>query len=56
MINVSSIAGHRIPGTTSVFYSATKHAVRVITEGLRMEVCVKERERDTIIFVCLLIM
>lgn len=38
VINVSSIAGHRIPGTTSVFYSATKHAVRVITEGLRMEV------------------
>lgn len=40
VINVSSIAGHRIPGTKSVFYSATKHAVRAITEGLRMEVCI----------------
>jgi NADP-dependent 3-hydroxy acid dehydrogenase YdfG len=36
-INVSSIAGHKIrPG--GVVYAATKHAVRVISEGLRMEV------------------
>ena len=36
-INVSSVAGHVIrPG--SVVYSATKYAVRVISEGLRQEV------------------
>jgi len=36
-INVSSVAGHKIrPG--GVVYAATKHAVRVISEGLRMEV------------------
>ena len=37
IINVSSVAGHKVrPG--GVVYSATKHAVRVITEGLRQEV------------------
>jgi NADP-dependent 3-hydroxy acid dehydrogenase YdfG len=37
IINVSSVAGHKIrPGGT--IYAATKHAVRVISEGLRMEV------------------
>lgn len=37
IINVSSVAGHKVrPGGT--VYSATKHAVRVITEGLRQEV------------------
>jgi NADP-dependent 3-hydroxy acid dehydrogenase YdfG len=36
-INVSSVAGHKVrPG--NVVYSATKHAVRVISEGLRQEV------------------
>ena len=36
-INVSSVAGHKVrPG--GVVYAATKHAVRVISEGLRMEV------------------
>jgi NADP-dependent 3-hydroxy acid dehydrogenase YdfG len=36
-INVSSVAGHKVaPG--SAVYSATKHAVRVISEGLRQEV------------------
>jgi len=36
-INVSSVAGHKVrPG--AVVYAATKHAVRVISEGLRMEV------------------
>jgi NADP-dependent 3-hydroxy acid dehydrogenase YdfG len=36
-INVSSVAGHRVrPG--SAVYSATKTAVRVISEGLRQEV------------------
>jgi NADP-dependent 3-hydroxy acid dehydrogenase YdfG len=37
IINVSSVAGHGVrPG--GVVYSATKHAVRVIAEGLRQEV------------------
>lgn len=37
IINVSSVAGHKVrPG--GVVYSATKHAVRVISEGLRQEV------------------
>ena len=36
-INVSSVAGHQVrPG--GVVYAATKHAVRVISEGLRQEV------------------
>ena len=37
IINVSSVAGHKVRPGTAV-YSATKHAVRVISEGLRMEV------------------
>ena len=37
IINVASVAGHRV-GPGSVVYSATKHAVRVISEGLRQEV------------------
>jgi NADP-dependent 3-hydroxy acid dehydrogenase YdfG len=37
IIFVSSVAGHKVrPG--GVVYSATKHAVRVISEGLRQEV------------------
>jgi NADP-dependent 3-hydroxy acid dehydrogenase YdfG len=37
IINVSSVAGHKVrPG--GVVYSATKHDVRVISEGLRQEV------------------
>lgn len=37
IINVSSVAGHKV-GPGGVVYAATKHAVRVITEGLRQEV------------------
>ena len=37
IINVSSVAGHKIRPGIAV-YAATKHAVRVISEGLRMEV------------------
>ena len=37
IINVSSVAGHKVRAGTAV-YSATKHAVRVISEGLRQEV------------------
>lgn len=37
IINVSSVAGHVVsPG--SAVYSATKYAVRALTEGLRQEV------------------
>lgn len=37
IINVSSVAGHKVrPG--NAVYAATKHAVRVISEGLRQEV------------------
>ena len=37
IINVSSVAGLKVPPGGAV-YSATKHAVRAITEGLRQEV------------------
>ena len=37
IINVSSVAGHRVRPSSAV-YSATKTAVRVISEGLRQEV------------------
>jgi NADP-dependent 3-hydroxy acid dehydrogenase YdfG len=38
IINISSLAGHRVPpGNRSTFYSASKHAVRAITEGMRAE-------------------
>jgi len=37
IISVSSVAGHKVrPG--NAVYAATKHAVRVLSEGLRMEV------------------
>jgi NADP-dependent 3-hydroxy acid dehydrogenase YdfG len=36
-INVASVAGHKV-GPGGAVYSATKHAVRVISEGLRQEV------------------
>jgi NADP-dependent 3-hydroxy acid dehydrogenase YdfG len=37
IVNVSSMAGHRIPGPDSAMYAATKFAVRALTEGLRQE-------------------
>jgi NADP-dependent 3-hydroxy acid dehydrogenase YdfG len=37
IINVSSVAGHKVR-SGGVVYAAAKHAVRVISEGLRMEV------------------
>ncbi len=37
VINVSSVAGHKVnPG--GAVYAATKHGVRIISEGLRQEV------------------
>ncbi|HEV2364715.1 MAG TPA: SDR family oxidoreductase [Caulobacteraceae bacterium] len=37
IVSVSSVAGHRVRPNIAV-YAATKHAVRVISEGLRQEV------------------
>jgi NADP-dependent 3-hydroxy acid dehydrogenase YdfG len=37
IISVSSVAGHKV-GPAGVVYAATKHAGRVISEGLRQEV------------------
>lgn len=36
IVNISSMSGHRVPGKGG-FYSATKFAVRAMTEGLRQE-------------------
>src|SRR6266704_3118422 len=36
-INVSSVAGHKVRAGGAV-YAATKHAVRALSEGLRLEV------------------
>jgi len=38
VINVSSVAGHLPARPGSAVYAATKHAVRVISDGLRQEV------------------
>ena len=35
---VSSLAGRRVPRAESTVYAATKHAITVVAEGLRMEV------------------
>ena len=38
IINLSSIAGHRVPpSNANPWYAATKHAVRAITDALRIE-------------------
>lgn len=36
IVHIGSMAGHRVPPGSGV-YSATKHAVRALTEGLRQE-------------------
>ncbi|CAM4470074.1 NADP-dependent 3-hydroxy acid dehydrogenase YdfG [Paenibacillus endophyticus] len=48
IINVSSVAGHEVHPTSAV-YSATKFAVRAISEGLRVEESPSSRIRSTII-------
>jgi 17beta-estradiol 17-dehydrogenase / 3beta-hydroxysteroid 3-dehydrogenase len=38
IVSISSLAGHRVPpGHGATFYSATKHALKAITDGLRIE-------------------
>lgn len=48
IINFASIAGHLTFPSSSV-YSATKHAVRVLTEGMRTELGARQNIRTTII-------
>ncbi|MBJ6359752.1 SDR family oxidoreductase [Paenibacillus sp. GCM10012307] len=48
IINVSSVAGHEIAPSGAV-YSATKFAVRTLTEGLRKELRPDQNIRTTII-------
>ncbi|PPA69306.1 SDR family oxidoreductase [Jeotgalibacillus proteolyticus] len=48
VINISSVAGHELAPGSSV-YSATKFAVRAITEGLRIEESPENNIRATII-------
>jgi NADP-dependent 3-hydroxy acid dehydrogenase YdfG len=44
IVNISSLAGHRVPlGRDVAFYSATKHAVKALTEGLREEMTRAQR-------------
>jgi len=38
IVNLGSLSGHRVPSTGG-FYSATKFAVRAMTEALRIELC-----------------
>lgn len=37
IINVSSMTGHRVMPGTPAIYAATKHALRILTDGLRSE-------------------
>jgi NADP-dependent 3-hydroxy acid dehydrogenase YdfG len=48
IINFSSIAGH-ITFPSSSIYSATKHAVRILTEGMRTELGADQNIRTTLI-------
>lgn len=48
VINIASIAGHRVKPASAV-YSATKYAVRAITEGFRLELSNKSGIRISLI-------
>ncbi len=41
IVNVSSMAGHRLPGVGG-FYAATKFAVRALSESMRREIAVRK--------------
>jgi NADP-dependent 3-hydroxy acid dehydrogenase YdfG len=38
IINISSMVGHRVLPGAPALYSATKHALRILTDGLRTEI------------------
>lgn len=38
VIHISSMSAYRVPSPAIAFYSATKHGVRALAEGLRQEV------------------
>jgi NADP-dependent 3-hydroxy acid dehydrogenase YdfG len=42
IVNVASMAAHRVPGPESGMYAATKFAVRALTEGMRQELRAKQ--------------
>ena len=44
IINVSSMTGHRVMPGTPALYAATKHALRVLTDGLRSELAEEGRK------------
>ena len=44
VVHVSSMSGHRVPTGTGGMYSATKHAVRAMTEALRRELRAQESQ------------
>lgn len=44
IINVSSMTGHRVVPGTPALYAATKHALRILTDGLRSDL-VREGQR-----------
>jgi 17beta-estradiol 17-dehydrogenase / 3beta-hydroxysteroid 3-dehydrogenase len=43
IINVSSMTGHRVVPGTPALYAATKHALRILTDGLRSELASEGR-------------
>lgn len=42
IIHIGSMSGHRVPDGTGGMYSATKHAVKAMTEALRRELRAKD--------------
>lgn len=43
IINVSSMTGHRVVPGVPALYAATKHALRILTDGLRAELAAEGR-------------
>ena len=41
IVNISSMVGHRVFPGVPAMYAATKHALRILTDGLRAEVSVR---------------